>query len=181
MKRVTGAQVVALGGDAVALQSGQDNSAIGARGWEPVTVDRVVEDGDTVTLGAVTLRALWTGGHTQGATMWMTTVQEGGDTYSVAFRGGEIPNPGAQLFNNPRHPTVVADTQRTLQRLKELEPPDLFLHNHPQDPPRELDPALPVDPRCVTCFDAEGWRSFVAGVEARFEAMLREAEDRPGR
>ena len=113
--------------------------------------------------------------------MWMTTVQEGGDTYSVAFRGGEIPNAGAQLFNNPRHPTVVADTERTLQRLKELEPPDLFLHNHPQDPPRELDPALPVDPRCDTCFDAEGWRSLVAGLEARFEEMLREAEGRRDR
>ena len=62
MKRVTGAQVVALGGDAVALQSGQNNSALDSRDWEPVTVDRVVEDGDTVTLGGVTLRALWTGG-----------------------------------------------------------------------------------------------------------------------
>ncbi len=175
MRRVTGAQVVALGGDAVALQSGQDNSAIGARDFEPVTVDRVIEDGDTVTLGAVTLRALWTGGHTQGATMWMTTVQEGGDTYSVAFRGGEIPNQGAQLFNNPRHPTVVADTQRTLQRLKALEPPDLFLHNHAQNPPRELDPALPVDPRCVTCLDAEGWSGLVARVETSFEEMLRDA------
>jgi metallo-beta-lactamase class B len=180
MQRVTGAQVVALGGDAVALESGQDNSAIGARNFDPVPVDRVIEDGDTVTLGGVTVRALWTGGHTQGATMWMTTVQSGGNTYSVAFRGGEVPNPGAPLFNNPRHPTVVADTQRTLQRLKELEPPDLFLHNHPQDPPQELDPALPVDPRCVTCFDAEGFRIFVAGVEARFEAMLREAEGRGG-
>jgi metallo-beta-lactamase class B len=181
MKRVTGAQVVALGGDAVALESGQDNSALGARGWEPVTVDRVVSDGETVTLGGVTLRALWVGGHTQGATMWTTTVQEGGRTYSIAFRGGEIPNAGVQLFNNPRHPTVVADTQRTLQRLKDLEPPDLFLHNHPQNPPRQLDPALPVDPRCVTCFDAEGWSSYVARVDATFEAMLREAEERRGR
>ena len=178
MKRVTDARVVALGGDAVALESGQDNSAIGARNFEPVPVDRVIEDGDTVTLGGVTLRALWTGGHTQGATMWMTTVEEGGNTYSVAFRGGEVPNPGAQLFNNPRHPTVVADTQRTLQRLKELEPPDLLLHNHPQNPPQQLDPALPVDPRCVTCFDAEGFGIFVAGAEARFEAMLREAGGR---
>ena len=181
MKRVTGAQVVALGGDAVALESGQDNSAIGARNFDPVPVDRVIEDGDTVTLGGVTLRALWTGGHTQGATMWMTTVQDGGNTYSVAFRGGEIPNAGAQLFNNPRHSTVVADTQRTLQRLKELAPPDVFLHNHPQDPPQELDPALPVDPRCETCFDAEGFGDLVAGLEARFEAMLREAEGPGGR
>lgn len=181
MKRVTGAQVVALGGDAIALESGQDNSALGARGWEPVPVDRVIADGDTVTLGGVTLRALWTGGHTQGATMWMTTVQEGESTYSVAFRGGEIPNAGVQLFDNPRHPSVVADTKRTLARLEELEPPDLFLHNHPQNPPRELDPALPVDPRCVTCLDAEGWRSYMAGAQASFEAMLREAEGRRGR
>ena len=181
MKRVTGAQVVALGGDAVALESGQDNSAIGARNFDPVPVDRVIEDGDTVTLGGVTLRALWTGGHTQGATMWMTTVQDGGNTYSVAFRGGEIPNAGAQLFDNPRHSTVVVDTQRTLQRLKELAPPDVFLHNHPQDPPQELDPALPVDPRCETCFDAEGFGNLVAGLEARFEAMLREAEGPGGR
>jgi metallo-beta-lactamase class B len=181
MKRVTGAQVIALGGDAIALESGQDNSALGARGWEPVPVDRVIADGDTVTLGGVTLRALWTGGHTQGATMWMTTVQEGESTYSVAFRGGEIPNAGVQLFDNPRHPSVVADTKRTLARLEELEPPDLFLHNHPQNPPRELDPALPVDPRCVTCLDAEGWRSYMAGAQASFEAMLRAAEGRRGR
>jgi metallo-beta-lactamase class B len=178
MRRVTGAQVVALGGDAVALRSGRDNSAIGARNFEPVAVDRVIEDGETVTLDGVTLRALWTSGHTQGATMWMTTVQEGGRTYSVAFRGGEIPNAGAPLFDNPRHPTVVADTRRTLQRLKALTPPDLFLHNHPQDPPQRLNPALPVDGRCATCFDAEGFRRYVEAAEASFDAMLREAEAR---
>ena len=174
MKRATGAQVVALGGDAEALESGRDNSAIGARNFEPVPVDRVIEDGDTVTLGGMTLRALWTGGHTQGATMWMTTVQEGGQTYDVAFRGGEIPNAGAPLVDNPRHPTVVEDTQRTLRLLKELEPPDLFLHNHPRDTYPELNPALPVNPECASCLDAEGWTEMVARVEAAFQSMLSE-------
>ena len=174
MKRVTGAQVVALGGDAVALQSGQDNSALGARGWEPVTVDRVAEDGDTVNLGGMTLRALWTGGHTQGATMWMTTVEENGQTFDVAFRGGEIPNDGAPLVDNPRHPTVVEDTQRTLRRLKELSPPDLFLHNHARYTSSELNPDLPVNPNCASCLDAEGWMAMVASAEARFQSMLTE-------
>ena len=174
MKRATGAQVVALGGDAVALESGRDNSAIGAAGWEPVEVDRVVEDGDTLTLGGTTLRAVWTGGHTQGATMWMTTVQEGGQTYTVAFRGGEIPNAGAPLVDNPRHPTVVEDTLRTLRVLKELDPPDLFLHNHPQNTPRELNSDLPVNPNCASCLDAEGWMEMVANAEARFQSMLTE-------
>jgi hypothetical protein len=111
--------------------------------------------------------------------MWLTTVQEGGETYSVAFRGGEIPNAGSPLVDNPRHPTVVADTQRTLERLKNLEPPDLFLHNHPQ-PPLALDPALPIDPRCTTCMDAEGFRELVTNVDADFQEMLREANERPG-
>ena len=57
--------------------------------------------------------------------MWMTTVQEDGQTYTVAFRGGEIPNAGAPLVDNPRHPTVVEDTQRTLRLLKELAPPPI--------------------------------------------------------
>ena len=174
MKRATGAQVVALGGDAVALESGQDNSALGAAGWEPVEVDRVVEDGDTLTLGGTMLRAVWTGGHTQGATMWMTTVQEGGQTFDVAFRGGEIPNAGAPLVDNPRHPTVVEDTQRTLRLLKELEPPDLFLHNHPRDTYPELNPDLPVNPNCASCLDAEGWTEMVERLEASFQLRLTE-------
>ena len=174
MQRATGAQIIALGGDAVAIESGEDNSALGDEGWEPVEVARVVEDGDTVTLGGTTLRAVWTGGHTQGATMWMTTVEEGGQTYNVAFRGGEIPNAGVPLVDNPRHPTVVEDTQRTLRLLKELEPPDIFLHNHPQAEPPTLNPDLPVNPQCASCFDAEAFVELVANAESRFQSMLEE-------
>ena len=174
MKRATGAQIVALGGDAVAIESGEDNSALGDEGWEPVAVDRVVEDGDTLSLGGMTLRAVWTGGHTQGATMWITAVQEGDQTYTVAFRGGEIPNAGVPLVDNPRHATVVEDTLRTLRVLRELEPPDLFLHNHVRPQPRELNPNLPVNPDCSSCLDAEGWVEFVANAESRFQSMLTE-------
>jgi metallo-beta-lactamase class B len=48
MKKLTVAQVVALGGDAAALEAGQDNSAGGVRGMIAVHVDRVIKDGDTV-------------------------------------------------------------------------------------------------------------------------------------
>jgi metallo-beta-lactamase class B len=176
MKKLTGAQVVALGGDAAALEAGQDNSAGGFRGMVAVHVDRVIKDGDTITLGGVTLRALWVPGHTQGATVWMTTVSENGKNYSVAFRGGEIPNDGVQLIGNPRHPKVVEDTKTTLQRLKALQPPDLFLHNHRQNLRRPLNPALPVNPLCVTCMDAEAFKAMVANAERSFAENLREAE-----
>ena len=173
MKKLTGAQVVALGGDAAALEVGQDNSAGGFPGMIAVHVDRVIKDGDTVSLDGTTLRALWTPGHTQGATVWMATVQEGGKTYSV---GGEIPNDGVPLVNNPRHPTVIEDTRMTLQRLKSLTPLDLFLHNHHQNLGRPLDAALPVDPRCDTCMDAKAFTDMVATSEKKFTENVREAE-----
>jgi metallo-beta-lactamase class B len=174
MKKATGAQIVALGGDAVAIESGRDNSALGEEGWTPVKVERVISDGDTISLGGMTLKAVWTGGHTQGATMWTTTVQEKGRTLSVAFRGGEIPNAGVPLFNNPRHPTVVADTQRTLRVLKAHQPPDLFLHNHANRPGKhEIDL---VNPLCTSCIGAEGFKKIVADADATFQNWLREAE-----
>ena len=176
MKKLTGARVIALGGDAAALEAGQDNSAGGFRGMVAVHVDRVVKDGDTISLGGTTLRALWVPGHTQGATVWITGVSEGGKNYSVAFRGGEIPNAGVQLIGNPRHPNVIEDTKMTLQRMKALQPPDLFLHNHPQDLGRPLNPALPVHPLCVTCLDAEAFKAMVANAEASFAERIREAE-----
>ena len=83
MQKLTGAQVMAMVGDAEALSTGKDNSALGAIGWEPVKVDRVLKHGDTVSLGGTTLRAVHTPGHTQGATTWITTVEDNGRRYTV--------------------------------------------------------------------------------------------------
>jgi metallo-beta-lactamase class B len=133
MQKLTGAKVMAMQGDAEALEAGKDNSAGGFEGWTPVKVDRVLKDGDTVTLGGSTLRAVWAPGHTQGATAWFMTVDEKGKKYNVAFLGGTTPNNGVALFDNPRHRTVVDDTRRTLTKLKSEAPPDIYLVGHPQN------------------------------------------------
>ena len=132
MLRRTGAQVMAMTGDAEALESGHDTSALGAIGWEPVRVSRRLNDGDTVTLGGTTLRAIHAPGHTQGATIWMTTVEDAGRRYNVAFFTTTTPNPGVPLFGNPRHANVVAETRRTFRKLKTEREPDIVLVGHPQ-------------------------------------------------
>jgi glyoxylase-like metal-dependent hydrolase (beta-lactamase superfamily II) len=115
MQRRTGAQVMAMGGDAEALESGHDTSALGAIGWEPVPVSRRLKDGDTVSLGGTTLRAIHAPGHSQGATIWMTTVDDGGRKYDVAFLTTTTPNPGVALLDNPRHKNIVEDTKVCLE------------------------------------------------------------------
>ncbi len=132
MQRTTGAQVMAMTGDAEALESGHDTSALGAIGWEPVAVARRLKDGDTVTLGGTTLRAIRAPGHTQGATIWMTSVEDAGRRYNVAFLTTTTPNPGVPLRDNPRHANVIEDTRRTFQKLKDEREPDIVLVGHPQ-------------------------------------------------
>jgi len=130
IKELSGATVMAVGEDAAAISSGIDNSAAGAQGWNPTEVGRVLEDGDKVTLGGVTMQAHWTPGHTKGCTAWTTTVEEDGKSYSVVFVGGTGINRGVKLLNNKRHPSIVEDYARTFRVLKDL-PADVFLAQHP--------------------------------------------------
>ena len=132
MQRRTAAQVMAMTGDADALERGHDTSALGAIGWEPVPVSRRLKDGDTVMLGGTTLRAIHAPGHTQGATIWTTTIEDDGRRYNVAFFTTTTPNPGVPMFDNPRHKTVVEDTRSTFRKLKAEREPDIVLVGHPQ-------------------------------------------------
>jgi metallo-beta-lactamase class B len=78
VKELTGAQVVSMAEDVPALK------AIKPGGKEH-PVDRIVHNGDTVTLGDATLTAHLTAGHTHGATTWTLPVTDAGKTYQVVF------------------------------------------------------------------------------------------------
>lgn len=62
-------------------------------------IDRVLNDGDTVTLGGTTLTARLTPGHTPGTTAWLMTAEEGGEEYDVVILGGGVA-PRTQLAGN---------------------------------------------------------------------------------
>ena len=131
MKAATGARVMAIRQDAEALEAGKDLSPLGDEGWMPVKVDRVLKDGDTVTLGGTTLHAVWAPGHTPGCTVWRTSVPDGGRVYSVAIFGCGAPNAGVALIGNQRFPTLADDARATIRKLKMLRP-DIYVTGHPQ-------------------------------------------------
>ena len=138
MKRATGARVMALGDDAIALATGRDRSPLAdAERWDPVTVDRTLADGDTVTLGGTTLRAVWAPGHTPGCTVWTTRVEENARPLSIAFFACAGPNSDVKLVGNPKFPRLVDETRAGLRRLRALSP-DLYLVMHPDATQRPI-------------------------------------------
>ncbi len=126
LKRITGAQLVALDAEVDLLQSGGKTDfnygTVAEFQFEPVTVDRVIRDGDKVTLGDVTLMAFKTAGHTRGSTTWVTQVTDGARSYTVVFPDGTSVNPGYRLVKTPSYPDIADDHRRTFQTLAALDP-----------------------------------------------------------
>jgi metallo-beta-lactamase class B len=162
-----------MAGDAEALESGHDMSALGAIGWEPTPVSRRLKDGDTVTLGGTTLRAIHAPGHTRGATIWMTTVEDEGRRYTVAFFTTTTPNPGVPLFNNPRHRNVVEDTRNTFRKLRAEREPDIVLVGHPQAMFAQTAERMRKGERPHPLLNgAQAWTQQLGNAEADFEARV---------
>jgi metallo-beta-lactamase class B len=115
VKQMTGAQVMAMAEDVPALREMKP-------GGKEHPVDKILHDGESVTLGGVTLVAHLTAGHTRGCTTWTTTAQEGGKTYNVMF--GCSLRPPAVLT-----PAIIDEFTRSLKTVRAL-PCDVQLGDH---------------------------------------------------
>jgi metallo-beta-lactamase class B len=130
LKELTGAKVFVMRGDhAVIASGGQDQYLYVDSRWPPCPVDRVLDDGDEVKLGDVTLVAHLTPGHTRGCTTWTWQVSDGDKKYGVVVIGSPNVNPGYQLVGNKAYPEIADDFARTFGVLKKL-PCDVFLGAH---------------------------------------------------
>jgi metallo-beta-lactamase class B len=96
--------------------------------YPPVTADVGVKDGETVSLGGVTVRAIASPGHTMGCTSWAFTIEDGGKPLRVVMIGGTSA-PGYKLVGNAKYPGIAGDYERTFARLA-AEPADLLLEGH---------------------------------------------------
>ena len=118
VKELTGAQVVSMAEDVPALKAMKP-------GGKEHPVDRIIHDGDEVTLGDVTLTAHLTAGHTSGATTWTMPVSEAGKTYRVVFYSS-LRSPAVLT------PPVIEQFKRSFAVVRTL-PCDLPLGDHPAE------------------------------------------------
>jgi metallo-beta-lactamase class B len=122
VKEMTGAQVMAMAEDVPALK------AMKPRGKEH-PIDRVLHDGESVTLGGTTLVAHLTPGHTRGCTTWTLKAQDGGKTYDVVIVGSLGVNPGFKLVDNTDVPGIADEYRRAFNVVRSL-PCDVPLASH---------------------------------------------------
>ena len=106
VKQLTGAQTMAMAEDVPALQ------AITPGGKEH-PIDKMLHDGEMVTLGGTTLTAHLTPGHTRGCTTWTMKAQEGDKYYNVVI--GCSLRPPATLT-----PEIVAEFRHSFPLVRSL-------------------------------------------------------------
>lgn len=165
VKQMTGAQVMAMAEDVPALEAMKPEG-------KPHPIDRVLHDGDTVTLGGTTLTAHLTPGHTRGCTTWTLTATEGGRTYDVAIVGSFGVNPGFQLVNNPAVPNQADEYERAFKVARSLKV-DVPLGSHPSM--YNLEQKYPRIGKGPNPFiDPAGYKQEVDLAEAMFRAVLAE-------
>jgi metallo-beta-lactamase class B len=181
-KKKTGAQLLVMKGDEGILASGGKTDYLFANvapaHFAPVKADRLLNDGDTVTLGDVTLTARLTPGHTPGTTTWTTTVTDKGRPFRVVFAGSTTVNPGTRLVNNPSYPGIADDFRRAFA-VQEALSPEIFLAAHAsffdlagKRVKAEKDGALAF-------VDGDSYRKLIAGKKADFEALVAKEKAEP--
>jgi metallo-beta-lactamase class B len=165
LKAWSGARLLASAGDAPLL-------AAGGPDFPPVRADRLVRDGEAVTLGSTTLVAHLTPGHTPGCTTWTTRVAEGGKSYDVVFVCSTSVLPTYRLTDHPTYPGIAADYAHSFAVLAAL-PCDVFLGSHASFyDGAEKARRLRAGERPNPFVDPQGYRRYVARAEAAYRERL---------
>src|SRR6516225_6186885 len=116
VKQMTGARVMVMAEDVPALEAIKP-------GAKEHPIDRMLHDGESVTLGGATLVARLTPGHTRGCTTWTTQAQEGKKTYDVVFNCSLRPT-------GTLTPAIIDEFNRSFKLVRSLRC-DIPLGDHP--------------------------------------------------
>ena len=171
VKELTGAEVMVMREDVERARTLRP-------GGKEHPIDRILDDGDEVTLGGTTLVAHLTPGHTKGCTSWAMNVEEAGRSYLALIVCSFGVNPGYVLVDNPDYPEIADDYRATFAKARSL-PVDVFLGSHGfwYDMERKLERAMTRGEDDPNPFiDREGYLAHVDMQERRFLEMLAEQE-----
>ncbi|WP_106639847.1 subclass B3 metallo-beta-lactamase [Allosphingosinicella vermicomposti] len=129
LKGLSGARLLASAADKPDLQSGTVSYRDDLAPAPPVKVDQVLNDGDKIAIGAITLVTHLTPGHTKGCTSWSMRAQAAGKPVDIIFTCS-LTVAGQPLVGDRRYLDVAQDFRNTFAKLKSMKA-DIFLNFHP--------------------------------------------------
>lgn len=175
LKRDTGAKLAASAADRSALETGTypGSEDVKAFDFPPVKVDRVLADGDQVTLGGAMLTAHITPGHSAGCTTWTFPVTMQGQKHeAVLYCSTSVAaNRLVSKAKGPQYRGIVEDYRKAFAKLKTIKA-DVFLAPHGEQFGMEAKRAK-LAPRAPSPFvDPGELTRVIAQSEADFETQL---------
>ncbi|MBZ5634821.1 MAG: subclass B3 metallo-beta-lactamase [Acidobacteriia bacterium] len=164
VKELTGAQVVVGRVDEAKTREFRP-------GGKEHPIDRLVDDGQTVTLGGTTLTAHIMPGHTRGCLAWSTNLKENGKTYYTFI---ECSLNGRFVQTLDQYPGILDDFRATYKKARTF-PVEVFLSSHASfygmaEKYAKLEKRGPNDPNPFV--DPDGYKAHVDEYEKSFEAAL---------
>ena len=132
IKEMTGAKMMVDDKDAAVLKDGGSSDyALGGNGstYQPVTPDRLLHNGDTITLGNMQLVMLHHPGHTKGSCSFLFTVKDENKYYKVLIANMPSIVTEKPFANVTTYPGIGCDYAYTLKAMKNISF-DIWLASH---------------------------------------------------
>lgn len=167
VKEMTGAEVV------VGRLEVPDVRAFKHSKGKQQPIDRIVDDGDTVTLGDTSLTAHVLPGHTKGCLAWSLSLEENGQSY-YGFIECSINGQYLQYVDNKDYPNILADMRSTYKKAREF-PVEVWVSSHGvfyglDEKYEKLQLRGAAEPNPF--LDPKGYQAHVEEFESLFEAAL---------
>ncbi|CAM4044090.1 metallo-beta-lactamase class B [Pedobacter westerhofensis] len=132
IKKMTGAAMAVDEKDAAVMaDGGSSDYALGGfgRSYQPLKADRLLQDGDTISLGAMNLVMLHHPGHTKGSCSFLFDVKDEQKSYRVLIANLPSIVTDKKFAEVTAYPEIARDYAYTLNALKHLSF-DIWLSSH---------------------------------------------------
>lgn len=186
LQRVSGARVVASAAGARALERGEptpDDPQFGlgrqANEFPAVKAVQTVTQGETVKLGAVSVTAHMTPGHTPGSTTWAWRSCEGSRCLDIVYADSltAVSADGFRFTGGPGRPDVGNVFRQSIEKVGAL-PCDIIVSTHPSATNLEERLKRRAAGARDALVDPGGCRTYAYGALERLEARI--AEEKGG-
>ena len=174
IKKQTGAQFFVDKGDAeVTASGGKTDYELGKYGvtFKPVEADRLLNNGDTITLGEAQLILLHHPGHTKGSCSYMLTVKDSSRSYRVLIANIPTIISDRKFEEIKDYPGISNDFAQTIASMKKLDF-DIWVASHASqfDLHKKHKPGAPYNPAAFA--DRKGYDEYLKELQQDYKERM---------